>query len=221
MSLPNVLYFVLRRRTRNYIFFLPRICSTNVNNVIKRTPRQINTIEPPHGSNFSDFSSNHSTVHIGFAQSDLTLPDFSQDFMQTQPNDTPTSAPTETSEPRTRTTQDGFHPPAPSSLGGDSQPRSRSLSPSTVAAISSFSAYRLGAVGLGEDETLCSLNAQEERTPLPGERISAYENAAIPHVQQTMGFQVVRRSGPSSDGPSLNDCPNGTNCPPHYRWLAL
>lgn len=45
---------------------------------------------------------------------------------------------------------------------------------------------------------------------LPGERITAYENSApaavMPH---TVGFKIVKRSGASSGGPSLADCPNG------------
>ncbi|KAF3767803.1 hypothetical protein M406DRAFT_235913, partial [Cryphonectria parasitica EP155] len=43
-----------------------------------------------------------------------------------------------------------------------------------------------------------------------GQRISAYENAAVtPNTQQMMGFKVVKRAGPPpSDGLSLRDFPN-------------
>lgn len=147
-------------------------------------------------------------MHIRSAQSDLTFPEISQDFMQTQPLESITSVfSTEASESQIPTTQDGFHPYSASSSNGCSQLRSRSLSPSSIAAGSDLAALGAGAHQL--DKVSRRLSGQDGRATLPGERISAYENAVTPNMQQTMGFKVIKRSGPPSDGPSLTDCPNG------------
>lgn len=131
--------------------------------------------------------------------------------MQAQPIDSITSSPsTEAPESRTSTTQDGFHPPAPGVFDGNAQPRLRSVSPSSVAAGATPLANGSRAGQLDDHETSCRLSGQEERAPLPGERIIAYENAATPSMPPTVGFKVVKRSGSPSDGPSLADCPNGT-----------
>lgn len=37
--------------------------------------------------------------------------------------------------------------------------------------------------------------------------MTAYEHATIPSMPT--GFKVMKRPSPSSDGPSLADCPNG------------
>lgn len=119
--------------------------------------------------------------------------------MQTEAIATTTNFPSiETPNASPATTQDGSHLPAPSSLdGGGSSSRSRSLSP------------RDGAVQ--HDDISRLLSDGEQFAFLPGERISAYENAITPTAQQTMGFKVVKRSGSVSDGPTLTDCPNGTS----------
>lgn len=127
--------------------------------------------------------------------------------MQTEPIDsiekvTSTQAP-ESHEP---TTQDGFHPAEPGLLDGREQPGSgRPLPDSFEARARSTSAVRADKL----EETTCPLSGQVERITLPGERISAYENATTPTVPQSMGFKVIKRSGPSSGGASLPDCPNG------------
>lgn len=128
--------------------------------------------------------------------------------MQTRPLESITSlTSSEASESRNPTTQDGFHPSSTSSPYGSSQPRSRSLSPSSVAAGPGPAAHSVGADQL--DEVSRRLSGQHGRAALPGERISAYENAVTPNTQQTMGFKVIKRSVLPSDGPSLTDCPNG------------
>lgn len=128
--------------------------------------------------------------------------------MQLKHIDSSSSVPsTDASESPNPTTQDGIHPPAPSSLDGRSQPRSRSLSGGSVAVGPSLSAQGVMADEL--DKTLLRLSLQEGHAPVPGERISAYENAATPIGQQNVGFKVTKRSGAPSTGPGLTDFPNG------------
>lgn len=130
--------------------------------------------------------------------------------MQAQPFDNTTTSPsTEAPKSRTSAAQDGSYPPAPGLLDGSCQLRSRSPSPSPFDATPLADGFRAGQ--LHDHETSRRLSSQEERATLPGERITAYENAATPIMpQQTVGFKVVKRSGSPSDGPSLSDCPNGT-----------
>lgn len=122
--------------------------------------------------------------------------------MQTEPIDsiekvTSIQAP----ESNVPTTQDGFHSAEPGLLGRRSQPVSGRQSPDSVAARAT------GAVRA--DKPDCRLSGEGGRITFPGERISAYENAATPTTPQSMGFKVIKRSGPSSNGASLSDCPNG------------
>lgn len=129
--------------------------------------------------------------------------------MQHQPTDISSIIPsTESPEHRDATTQDGFSLPAPSLLDGRPQPRSLSLSPRSIATDTGLSTPGVGADEL--DETLRELSVEEGHASVPGERISAYENAAIPTGQQNSLFRVVKRSGPPHGGASLTDCPNGT-----------
>ncbi|KAJ4389860.1 hypothetical protein N0V93_007332 [Gnomoniopsis smithogilvyi] len=127
--------------------------------------------------------------------------------MQLNPIDSSASVPpTEASESPDPNTQDGIDPSAPSSLDGRSQPRSRRLSRGSVAADASLSAR--GVIADELDKTMLRLSLHEGHTPVPGERVSAYENAATPTGHQAMGFKVVKRSGSPSNGPRLTDCPN-------------
>ncbi|KAJ4423017.1 hypothetical protein N0V82_002284 [Gnomoniopsis sp. IMI 355080] len=126
--------------------------------------------------------------------------------MQHKPIDSSTSVPSnQASESPNPTTQDGIHPPAPSSLDGCSQPRSRRLSSGSFAAGPSLAQ---GVMAAELDETLLRLSLQEGHAPVPGERISAYENAATPTGQQNVGFKVTKRSGSLFQGPGLTDFPN-------------
>lgn len=129
--------------------------------------------------------------------------------MQLKPIDSSNSDPfTEASESPNPTTQDGIHPPRSSSFDGLSAPRSRRLSRSSVAADTSLSTR--GVVADELDQTLLRLSLAEGHASIPGERISAYENAATPLGQRNMGFKVTKRSGSTSNGPELTDFPNGT-----------
>lgn len=129
--------------------------------------------------------------------------------MPTEPIDSIEKPPsTQDPEPHRPTTQDGFHSTEPSPLDGRPQFGTGSLSQDSVAAGAHSSASAIRA-DKADEERLFRLNDEEERSVLPGERVSAYENATIPAVPQMMGFKVMKRSGPSSDGPSLTDCPNG------------
>lgn len=147
---------------------------------------------------------NELAVHIDFAQSDqnqqprISSPPMQTEFTESQPRASSTAAP----ESHSTTTQDGIRLPEPGSTYGGSQPPSRDVSPGLVAAGASLSERQL-------DEALHRLSGQEERVTLPGERISAYENAVPPNAQQLVGFKVVKRSGPSTEGPWLTDFPNG------------
>lgn len=128
--------------------------------------------------------------------------------MQLKPIDNSTSIPrTEASESRTPTTQDGILPTATSSLDGCPQPRSQRLSRDSVAADTTLSARGVGANELVQ--TLRRLSLQEGYAPVPGGRVLAYENAATPTGQQSIGFKVTKRSGSPSHGPALTSCPNG------------
>ncbi|ROW09370.1 hypothetical protein VMCG_02566 [Cytospora schulzeri] len=127
--------------------------------------------------------------------------------MHTEPIDSIEKVPsTQDPESHIPTTQDGFHSTEPGPLHGRAQLGPGSLPPDSVAAgaHSSTSTTRAGNI----DEEKRRLSGEEERPTLPGERVSAYENATIPTVPQVMGFKVMKRSGPLSDGPSLTDCPN-------------
>lgn len=104
------------------------------------------------------------------------------------------------------TAQDGFPPTKPSSLEGDPQLYSNDTPASPDPADSNPAANRVAPSQL---ETSHQLRGHEGGFILPGERISAYENASTPSIQQPMGFQVIKRSDPSSYGLSLTDCPNG------------
>lgn len=142
--------------------------------------------------------------------------------MQLKPIDSSNSHPfTEASESPNSTTQDGIHPPGPSSLDGISAPRSRRLSRSSVGADTSLSTR--GVVADELDQTLLQLSLAEGHAPIPGERIAAYENAATPTGQHNMLFKVTKRSGSPSNGPGLTDCPNGmwSNVPRKIRAAQL
>lgn len=126
--------------------------------------------------------------------------------MQTEPiNSTGKVPSTQVPESHQPTTQDGFHSAKPGSLDGRAQLGSGSLSPGSVAA----GAHSASATRADQAERTCLLSDQEERHILPGERVSAYENATTPMLPQSMGFKVIKRSGASFEGPSLADCPNG------------
>lgn len=126
--------------------------------------------------------------------------------MQTEPTksidqETSTNAPI----PEQPTTQDGFRSPEPGSLDGISQP--------------GFCGPLSGRVPNGANPVLKGANADEtgeeqrasgsheDRFTLPGGRVSAYEHATTPSIPT--GFKVTKRPSPSSEGPSLADCPNG------------
>lgn len=129
--------------------------------------------------------------------------------MHTEPIDSIQKLPsTQDPESLQPTTQDGFHSNEQSPLDGRSQSSPGSVPQDFVAAGAHFPSSAIRADNLDE-ERRCFLNGEEERGTQPGERISAYEKATIATVLQTMGFKVMKRSGPLSDGPFLTDCPNG------------
>lgn len=147
------------------------------------------------------------TVHFYLAQSILPLSNLSKHSMQTVPINSIEKVPsTQHPESPKPTTQDEFHSDEPGSLEGRSHPGPGSLAPESVAA----DAHLRSAIRADhDDERKDSLNGEEGRSTLPGERVSAYENATIPAIPHLMGFKVMKRSGSLSDGPSLTDCPNG------------
>jgi hypothetical protein len=63
------------------------------------------------------------------------------------------------------------------------------------------------------DEELRRLSldeAHDDRPSVPGQRISEYEKALTPQAaKQELGFQVIKRSEPRSDGIHLDNFPNG------------
>lgn len=147
-----------------------------------------------------------SAVHVNFAQSDPTATESPGSSMQTEPTksidqEPSTNAPT----PQQPTTQDGFRSPGPGSLDGSSQP--------------GFCGPPSGRVPNGASPVLKGSNtdetgeeqrasvSREDRSTLPGERVSAYEHATTPSIPT--GFKVTKRPSPTSEGPSLADCPNG------------
>lgn len=109
------------------------------------------------------------------------------------------------------TTQDGFHVlDEPSPFHGDSRFGLKDASATSVAVGSETSADGVNAAKL--DDRLRRLSGHDGIIALPGERISAYENAMTPTIpRQASGFTVIKRSGSPGDGPGLADCPNGTH----------
>lgn len=111
--------------------------------------------------------------------------------MQTEPIECTTSVPTiEATQSRNYTTQDGLCPAETGILDGRGSP-----------------VY--GEATAQSEGASRRVKSPDGGFTLPGERIAAYENAATPTTQHTMGFKVIRRSGLTSDGLSLADCPNG------------
>lgn len=109
--------------------------------------------------------------------------------MQTEPIASTTIVPTiEAAESRNPTTQDGFCPAEPDVLETGGSPI-QEATPS--------------------EGTSRRVRSPDGGFTLPGERVAAYEGAATPTAQHTIGFKVVKRSGPKSDSLSLTDCPNG------------
>ena len=52
---------------------------------------------------------------------------------------------------------------------------------------------------------------REGRRIVPGQRVWDYENArSLSTPRQPMGFKVIKRADPTSNGPKLADFPNGT-----------
>lgn len=126
--------------------------------------------------------------------------------MQTEPTksidqEPSTNAPT----PQQTTTQDGFRSPGPGSFNGSSQPGFCGTPSGRVPNGASPVLKEVDTDETGEVQR--ASGSLEGRFTLPGERVSAYEHATTPSIP--MGFKVTKRPGPSSDGPSLTDCPNG------------
>lgn len=126
--------------------------------------------------------------------------------MQTEPTKTidrePSANPSTSQQP---ITQDGFRSPEPGSLDGRSQPEPHGLSSGSVANGARPVLKAGNAVETGAEEH--SLGSHEGHYTLPGERVTAYEHATTPILPT--GFKVTKRPSPSSEGPSLADCPNG------------
>lgn len=63
------------------------------------------------------------------------------------------------------------------------------------------------------DERLLGLSLggrSDTRSAAAGQRVSDYENALTPPTpRQALGFKVIKRINPDSDGPQLSDFPNG------------
>lgn len=126
--------------------------------------------------------------------------------MQTEPTKTIDREPsTNASTSQQSITQDGFRSPEPGSLDGDPQPELHGLSSGRLANGASPVLKAGNAVETGADEP--PLGSHESHYALPGERVTAYEHATTPVLPT--GFKVTKRPSPSSEGPSLADCPNG------------
>ncbi|KAH6659568.1 hypothetical protein BKA67DRAFT_18292 [Truncatella angustata] len=111
--------------------------------------------------------------------------------------------------------QDGFHlqqgtcstDPDP----GQPQHRHSSLSPHSIASQeeSANASHHDHGISIDQlDEKLCRLNV-EGNSLTPGQRIAEYERALTPVTpKQALGFKVIKRANPSTDGPQLADFPN-------------
>lgn len=92
---------------------------------------------------------------------------------------------------------------------GHSSASNRSVPAESGDASTGFSANQLDEKLLG-----LSLSAQPKETAQnPGQRISDYENALTPTSRQALGFKVIKRSEPRTDGVQLEDFPNGSSKP--------
>ncbi|KAJ9154806.1 F-box/WD repeat-containing protein pof10 [Pleurostoma richardsiae] len=117
-------------------------------------------------------------------------------------------------DPLNSSSQDGFHRPEPSAPHGHSDPRLRSASPrSVIAGAGDASGDGVSAGQL--KERLRRLSGHNPHSPdhpkaaVPGQRVSEYENAISPSTpRRALGFKVVRRAEPPSDGVQLTDFPN-------------
>lgn len=126
--------------------------------------------------------------------------------MQTEPTKTIDREPsTNASTSQQSITQDGFRSPESGSIDGGSQLELHSLSSGRVADGASPVLKASNAVETAAEEP--SLGSHESHYTLPGERVTAYEHATTPILPT--GFKVTKRPIPSSEGPSLADCPNG------------
>lgn len=111
--------------------------------------------------------------------------------MQTEPIACTTIVPTiQATESRNPTTQDGFCPAEPHVVEPGGFPPVRDATPLP-------------------EGTSRRVRSPDGGSTLPGERVAAYEGAATPTAQHTMGFKVVKRSSPKPDGLALTDFPNG------------
>jgi hypothetical protein len=126
----------------------------------------------------------------------------------------------------TNSTQDGFSQHDPADLSRDGLEHSRSHSPCSVIEPNREVALGLSANQLNERLRGISLGpASGEQPPVPGQRISDYENALTPPAGgHTMGFKVIKRHDTRSDGTQLEDFPNGkvaSLMPPHRKLYEL
>lgn len=126
--------------------------------------------------------------------------------MQTEPTKSKDQGPS-TNAPTSQqpTTQDGFRAPEPGSLDGSSQPEFCGAPSGRVPNGASPVLKAVNTEETGQEQR--ASGSQEGHFTLPGERVSAYEHATTPSIPT--GFKVTKRPGPSSEGPSLTDCPNG------------
>jgi hypothetical protein len=126
--------------------------------------------------------------------------------MQTEPTKSLDQEPsTKASASQQSITQDGFRSPEQGSLDGASQPGLNGLLSGRAANGASPVLKGGNTVRTGAEQP--QSGSHEGHYTLPGERVSAYEHATTPSAPA--GFKVTKRPDPSSEGPSLTDCPNG------------
>lgn len=144
-------------------------------------------------------------MHVNSAQSDPATTESPERSMQTEPTysiDQETSPNASISQQST--TQDGFRSPEPGSRDGGPDPGPHGFS-SGLGANGARPVLKGGeTVETGAEGP--SSGYHEGHYTLPGERVTAYEHATIPSIPT--GFKVTKRPAPSSEGPSLADCPN-------------
>lgn len=126
--------------------------------------------------------------------------------MQTEPTKSINQEPsTNASKSQQPTTQDGFRSPELGSLDGSSQPGFCGATSGRVPNGASPVLRDINTVEAGQEQR--ASGSHEGHVTLPGQRVTAYEHATTPTIPT--GFKVTKRPGPSSEGPSLEDCPNG------------
>lgn len=112
----------------------------------------------------------------------------------------------------THSTQHGLLHRDSSGLGRDRLQGSSDASPRSASAVRRDASNGVNADQLDEKlRGLSSGSPSRNQIPVPGQRISDYENALTPPTpRHALGFKVIKRSDGQNDGMQLTDFPNGS-----------